>query len=152
MHVRNDSNDCDPGCATVRPAKLDAFADGIAMGPEVPRHGLADDHDRQGLRRVIPGKIAPLEEGDSHCREIGGRNRAEIRERHLTRSRRRLTLHGDTGGAALQGERKKTDCANTPNSRQRLHPLKSLPVKSGALRQARVAWPAKNNSQREHVI
>ena len=151
-HVGNDSNDGDPRCATVHFAKFDALADGIAMGPEVPRQGLADDHDRQGWWRVIPGKIAPLPQWDSHYREITGRNGAEIRERHLTWSRRRLTFHGDTGGAALQGERKKTDCANTPHSGQRLHSLNSFPVKGSALWQARVAWPAQNNSQGEHMV
>src|SRR5258706_11072253 len=68
------------------------------------------------------------------------------------RSRRRLAFHGDTGSAALHGERKKTDSANTPNSGQRLHSLNSLPVKTRALGQARVARPAKNNSHREHVV
>src|SRR5437762_3214040 len=58
FHVRDDSDDGDPGAARIR-ADFEAAANRIAPGPVNPRHLLVDERDHHRIARIRGGECTP---------------------------------------------------------------------------------------------
>src|SRR5882762_176541 len=71
--------------------QLEAFAEGILVGPVAARHGVVDDRDRGCAFAIVLGEFATSEEWDAHRREIievdrvhNARNRLYLDDGHPT--------------------------------------------------------------------
>src|SRR5580658_2698022 len=63
----NDANDL---TEFLLAGQLDAFAEGILVGPVAARHGFVDDRDRGYAFAIVLGEFATSEERDTHRRKI----------------------------------------------------------------------------------
>src|ERR1017187_8754265 len=150
MHIADDPHHRE--ARPVGPAQPDRSADRIFLGPKGARHRLVDDDRSRRTDGILRRELPPLQDRNAHGPEVVWAGDAVARARHLSGSRRRLSLDLKTPArVSLKGQM--PDCANGHNARNSAHMLVEILTKTRQTRRTHVdLFLGDRHSQRKHVL